>query len=470
MTHRDVLRLMPGLMLALFIAALSGTILANALPRIIDDLDGEQNQYTWVITANLLAATAATPLWGKLADRLNRKRLFQASITIFATGSALSGFAPSAEALIAFRVVEGIGMSGVAALVQVVLASITSPRAQGAYAGYLAGVAGVATVAGPFLGGYIVDAPSLGWRWCFWFVVPLSVVALVLLQKTLHLPVVSTDAATDWAGALVIPTGVSLLLIWITLAGHRFSWLSTTTVILVGSSSVLLALAVMIERRAHDPVVPPRIVRQPTVLLAICGSLTVGIAMYAASVFLAQYLQVARAQTPTQSGLLTLPMVIATLGATTVSGRLVSRDGRWKRHLLAGTGLIAAGSALLGVVDPAADLWLVSALAAVLGAGIGATTLNLTLAVRNLLDYRELGAATSTMIFFRSLGGAAGVAVLGAVFTAHVADACGTPGGCAAMTAHGEGTSQVFLIIAVIAVAGVVAAALMQETPLRAPL
>lgn len=493
MSHRQVLEAMSGLLLAMFVAMLSGTIVANALPRIIGDLGGNQDQYTWVVTATLLAATATTPIWGKLSDRMNKKLLVQLSITVFVIGSVLAGFSQNTEQLIGFRVLQGLGLGGLQALVQIVMASIVSPRERGRYMGYFGAVMAVATVGGPLLGGFLVDS-SLGWRWCFWVGVPFGVAALVLLQRTLKLPVLSSDTKIDWLGSLLIPGGISILLIWVTLAGKNFEWVSWASAALVAGGVLLIALAVVVERRVADPVVPPRLLRQRTMILAIIASVAIGIAMFGSSVFFGQYFQISRGYSPTAAGLLTLPMIVGLLLASTITGQLVTRFGRWKRFLVMGTGLIVVGLGLLGTIDHATSLVLIGVYMAILGVGVGSSMQNLVLAAQNGLDYRDLGAGTSTVTFFRSLGGAAGVSVLGAILATHVTDLisdglAGIPGAGAATQdggstsldlsglpgpvrtivehAYGDATALVFLISGAIALVAFVAVLFMRETTLR---
>ncbi|WP_083289061.1 MFS transporter [Jiangella alba] len=493
MNHRQVLEAMSGLLLAMFVAMLSGTIVANALPRIIGDLGGNQDQYTWVVTATLLAATATTPIWGKLSDRMNKKLLVQLSITVFVIGSVLAGFSQSTEQLIGFRVLQGLGLGGLQALVQIVMASIVSPRERGRYMGYFGAVMAVATVGGPLLGGFLVDS-SLGWRWCFWVGVPFGVAALVLLQRTLKLPVLSSDTRIDYLGAMLIPGGISVLLIWVTLAGSDFAWMSWASAAFVAGGVLLIALAVLVERRAVDPVVPPRLLRQRTMILAIIASVAIGIAMFGSSVFFGQYFQISRGYSPTAAGLLTLPMIVGLLLASTITGQLVTRFGRWKRFLVLGTGLIVVGLGLLGTIDHSTSLVLIGVYMAILGVGVGSSMQNLVLAAQNGLDYRDLGAGTSTVTFFRSLGGAAGVSVLGAILATHVTDLvsdglAGIPGAGAATQdggstsldlsglpgpvrtivehAYGDATALVFLISGAIALVAFVAVLFMRETTLR---
>lgn len=491
MSHRQVLESLSGLLLALFVAMVSSTVVSTALPRIIGSLNGTQTQYTWVVTATLLTATATTPIWGKLADLFNKKTLVQAAIVIFVVGSLLSGFAQDTGQLIAARAFQGLGVGGLQALVQVVIAAIIPPRERGRYNGYLGAVMAVATVGGPLLGGLIVDVSWLGWRWCFWVAVPIAALAFVVLQATLKLETVRrSDVRIDYSGATLIAAGVSVLLIWVSFVGNSFDWLSWQTAAVVAAGLVLLGAAVLVERRVSEPVVPLHIVVQRTPALAIVASLAVGMAMFGGSVFLGQYFQIGRGYTPTEAGLLTIPLMAGVLVSSTISGRLISRSGAIKPYLVAGTIILVLGFLGLGLMDHATALWLVGAAMAVVGIGVGMTMQNLVLAVQNSVPLRELGAASASVTFFRSLGGTIGVSVLGAVLanrvTADLSTALHVPAGqstgttsalnlqalppevqTVVHTVYGDATAHIFLISAAVAVVGVVAALLLEPITLR---
>ena len=251
MTHRQILEALSGLLLAMFVAMVSSTIVSNALPRIVPELGGSQSGYTWVVVATLLTMTASTPLWGKLADQFSQKLLVQIGLVIFAVGSILAGFSQSMGMLIGARAVQGVGVGGLTALVQVVIASMVPPRERGRYSGYIGAVFAAATVSGPLLGGVIVDAPGMGWRWCFFVGVPIAAVAFVVLQKTLHLPVIKRDVKIDYLGAGLIMGGVSMLLVWVSLAGENFAWFSLTTAAMLGAGVVLVVAAIVVEPGAE---------------------------------------------------------------------------------------------------------------------------------------------------------------------------------------------------------------------------
>jgi len=494
MTHRQIMEALSGLLLVLFVAMASSTIVSTALPKIIGALDGSQTQYTWVVTASLLTATASTPIWGKLADLYSKKLLVQISIVVFVLGSIVAGMSQTAGQLIAARAFQGLGMGGVQALVQVAIAAMIPPRERGRYNGYLGGVMALATVGGPLLGGLIVDTSWLGWRWCFYIGVPIAVIALVVLQKTLNLAVVRREnVKVDYVGASLIALGVSTLLIWVSFVDSSFAWLSWQTYAMVGAGVAILALAVWVETRVAEPVVPIQIVKQRTTALSIIASLAVGMAMFGGSVFLGQYFQIGRGYSPTEAGLLTIPMMAGVLLSSTIAGRLISISGRIKPYLVAGTLILVAGFAGLSMLDHDTSLWYVGGAMALVGIGVGMTMQNLVLSVQNTVALKDIGAASSTVAFFRSLGGTIGVSVLGAVLAHRVTDnlthelaASGVPSSGAAASgstlnlsalpdaiehlvriAYGDATGHIFLISAVIAVVGVIAALLMKPTTLR---
>ncbi|KJY18938.1 MFS transporter, partial [Streptomyces katrae] len=294
MTHSQIMKALSGLMLGMFVAILSSTIVSNALPQIISDLGGTQSSYTWVVTAALLSMTAATPLWGKLSDLFSKKLLVQISLVVYVLGSVVAGLSQNTGMLIACRVVQGIGVGGLSALAQIVMAAMISPRERGRYSGYLGAVFAVATVGGPLLGGVITDTSWLGWRWCFYVGVPFAVIALIVLQRTLHLPVVRRDVKVDWLGAFLISGAVSLLLIWVTQAGDSYDWISWTTLAMTGGAVALGLLFLLVESRASDPIIPLRLFRNKTISLASAASLFVGVAMFSGTVFFSQYFQLAR--------------------------------------------------------------------------------------------------------------------------------------------------------------------------------
>ncbi|PZF82420.1 MFS transporter [Jiangella anatolica] len=465
-TDGHVVRAISGLLLAVFVVSLSGTVVATALPRIIAELGGSQRQYTWVITATLLTITASGPIWGKLADRTSRRTLVQLAFSIFALGSVLAGFSPNTEILILFRAIEGVGMGGLGSLIPTVIASLVGPRERGRYVGYFVAVGAVATVGGPLVGGLIVDVPLLGWRWCFWIVAPIAVAALVLLRRTPELAVVHPGSRLDWLGVFLVPSAICILMIWVTSAGADFGWKSRISFGLVAVSATLIVCGVLVERRAADPLLPLRLLRNRTMLIALFAISVAGASLVVSSVFLAQYFQIARRYSPTESGLLLLPLLAAVVGATLVCGRLTSRTGRVKPPLVIGGALSVVGFALLGRVDDSTSLESLCLSMTILGLGIGSCVPNLVVVAQNLLDYPDLGAGTSLLTFFQSFGGAAGISVLGAVFASQVAGWKSDHAGIE--HAYGAASGRVFLICAALAGAAFVAVLFVRESPVTA--
>ncbi|NNN31519.1 MFS transporter [Streptomyces sp. S3(2020)] len=497
MTHRQIMEALSGLLLGMFVAILSSTIVSNALPEIIGDLGGGQSAYTWVVTAALLSMTASTPLWGKLADLYSKKALVQIALVIYVLGSAAAGLSQNAGMLITFRVVQGIGVGGLSALAQIVMAAMISPRERGRYSGYLGATFAVATVGGPLLGGVITDTSWLGWRWCFYVGVPFAVIALIVLQKTLHLPVVKRDVKVDWAGAFFVAAAVSLLLIWVTFAGDKYEWLSWQTGAMVGGSIALALVFVLVESKASEPLIPLRLFRNRTITLSSIASMFVGTAMFSGTVFFAQYFQLARDESPTMSGVLTIPMIAGLFVSSTVSGQFITRTGRWKAWLVSGGVLITAGLGLLGTIRYDTDYWKTAIFMALLGLGIGMMMQNLVLCTQNQVEPKDLGSASSTVTFFRSLGGAMGVSVLGAVMANKITDyatdgiaglgpkyaslASGSsssssipdmdtlpaPLRTVMESAYGHGIADVFLIAAALAAVAFLITLFIKEVPLR---
>ncbi|KOG13663.1 MULTISPECIES: MDR family MFS transporter [Streptomyces] len=422
MTHRQIMEALSGLLLGMFVAILSSTIVSNALPQIITDLGGGQSAYTWVVTAALLAMTATTPLWGKLADLFSKKLLVQMALVVYVAGSVVAGLSQSTGMLIACRVVQGIGVGGLTALSQIILAAMIAPRERGRYSGYLGATFAVATVGGPLLGGVITDTDWLGWRWCFYVGVPFAIIALIVLQKTLNLPVVKRQVKVDWAGAFFISAAVSLLLIWVTFAGDKYDWMSWQTAVMVLGAVALGGLFVLVESKASEPIIPLRLFRNRTITLASLASLFVGVAMFAGTVFFSQYFQLARNESPTMSGVLTIPMIAGLFVSSTVSGLIITKTGKWKAWLVSGGALAAGGLGLLGTIRYDTEYWHIALFMAVLGLGLGMMMQNLVLCTQNQVAPADLGAASSVVTFFRSLGGAIGVSALGAVMAHRVTD------------------------------------------------
>ena len=421
MSHRQVLESLSGLLLGMFVSILAGTVVSTSMPRIISELHGDQTAYTWVVTSTLLATTVSTPIWGKLADLLNRKLLIQIALVIFVLGSALAGFSTDTDMLIGFRVLQGLGAGGLTALSQIIMADIISPRERGRYMGLFGGIMAVGTIGGPLIGGVLTD--SVGWRWNFFVGVPVAAVAIILLQFTLRLPKrPARKVRIDYLGAIFLAAGVSLLLIWVSLAGKNFDWWSAETMWMVGGSIALIVATIVTELVVKEPIIPLGMFKNRTFTLAVIASISVGVAMFGTSVFLGQYMQLARGATPTESGLLTLPMILGLLLSSMIVGNLISRFGKWKGFMIAGSVLLTAGLYLMSTIEYDTNYGLVSLYMLVLGAGVGMVMQNLVLIVQNTVRPDQLGAASSNVAFFRSLGGTIGVSVMGSILGTAVKD------------------------------------------------
>ncbi|MCS3443871.1 MDR family MFS transporter [Microbacterium phyllosphaerae] len=414
MTHRQVLEALTGLLLGMFVSMIATTVVSTSMPVIVHDLGGDQAAYTWVITATLLTTAISTPVWGKLADLFNRKLLIQLAIVIFVGATAAAGFAQDTNTLIAFRAIQGIGGGGLAALSQVIMADIISPRERGRYMGLFGAVMAVATVGGPLLGGWVTD--TINWRWNFFVALPFAVAALIILQKTLHISTERTrKASIDYLGIVLLSAAVSLLLIWVTNAGTTFDWWSTETVLMVGGAVVATIAFIIVELKVTEPLIPLSLFRGRTFTLSVVASISIGVAMFGTSVYLAQYMQLSRGASPTEAGLMTLPMMAGLLISSMVIGQLVTRFGKWKGYLILGSVLLIAGSTMLSTLHYDTNFALVSLYMFLTGAGVGMTMQNLVLIVQNVAKPTEMGVASSGVTFFRSLGGTIGVSVMGAV-------------------------------------------------------
>ncbi|MFF0814005.1 MDR family MFS transporter [Rhodococcus sp. NPDC003318] len=493
MSHRQILEVLAGLLAALFTALISSTIVSTALPTIISELNGSQTQYAWVITTSLLATAASTPIWGKLSDLYNKKVLVQTAIVIFVVGSVIAGMSPSVPILLGARVVQGVGMGGLTALVVAIIGTIIPPRDRGRYSGYMGAVMAVSMAGGPVLGGVIAD--NLGWRWCFYVCVPLAVIALFLLQKTLHIETARVDGVKiDWLGATLLTAGVSVLLIWVSFAGKAdyYEWISTQSALMVGAGVLLLIATLVVESKAQSPIIPLKIVTERTTALAIIASIAVGIGVFGATTFLSQYFQTARGYSPTVAGVLTIPMVVGMLFGSVGAGQLITRFGKWKGFVVGGAGLQLVGFVLLSTVDHETAIWAIGAMIALLGLGTGMLMQNVVLAVQNTVSVHNVGAASSVVAFFRTFGGAIGVSVLGSVLATRVADltavgfaklgitANSTSGGASLnitalpepvreviRASYGDATGRIFLIAAAVSIVTLIAVSLIPNKPLR---
>jgi EmrB/QacA subfamily drug resistance transporter len=412
--QRRVLVIIGALLLGMLLAALDQTIVATALPTIAGDLHG-LSHLSWVITAYLLASTVSTPLWGKLGDMYGRKTFFQASIVIFLVGSALSGLAHSMVELIASRALQGLGGGGLIVGAQTIVGDVVPPRQRGRYQGIFGATFGVASVLGPLIGGFFVD--NLSWRWVFYINLPVGIVALAVTAAVLPGRLSKVRHVIDYAGTALIGASAVCLVLLTSLGGSTFAW-NSFPIYLLGALSVLCGAGfVLAEKRAAEPVMPPRLFANGVFTSASVVGFAVGFSMFGALAYLPQYMQVVRGVSPTQSGLRLLPLLVGLLLTSTGTGFLVSKWGRYKIFPVIGTALMTVGLYLLSRLGIHTNFWIVSLYLFILGVGIGASLQVLIIAVQNAVDYADLGAATSGATFFRSIGGSFGTSVFGAVFS-----------------------------------------------------
>jgi EmrB/QacA subfamily drug resistance transporter len=488
----NVLVSIGALLLGMLLAALDQTIVSTALPTIVSDLGGLEH-LSWVVTAYLLASTAATPLWGKLGDQYGRKRLFQIAIVIFLIGSALCGMAQNMPELIAFRALQGLGGGGLMVLSMAIVGDVVSPRERGRYQGLFGAVFGATSVLGPLLGGVFTE--HLSWRWVFYVNLPVGVVALAVIATALRIPRKSTRHVIDYLGTFLIASVATCLVLVASLGGTTWGWGSPQIIGLAVLGVLLAVLFVLVEQRAAEPVLPLKLFRVRTFALAAVISFIVGFAMFGAMTYLPTFLQVVQGVSPTMSGVHMLPMVAGMLLSSTGSGQIVSRTGRWKVFPIAGTGVTALGLLLLHQLDENSATGEMSVYFFVFGLGLGLVMQVLVLIVQNAVSYEDLGVATSGATFFRSIGASFGVAIFGTVFAsrlgdklAHALQGTRLPAGVtadalksdprgisalppalrpAALHAYASSITDVFLYAAPVALVGFVLAWFLKEDRLR---
>lgn len=414
---RQIRLLMFGLMTGMLLAALDQTIVGTALPTIVGELGGI-NHYSWVVTAYLLASTASTPLYGKMADLYGRRPVFLFSIGMFLLGSLLAGLSQNMTQLIVTRGVQGLGAGGLMTLAFTIISDVVSPRERGRYQGSFGAVFGVSSVAGPLVGGYFAET---NWRWIFYINVPLAILAIVVCWHVMRLvPFERREHTVDWIGAALLVAGVSCLLLALSWGGAEYAWGSGVIVGLFAAGVVLGVLFVVQEARTKEPILPLRLFRSATFALANGAGFVLGLVMFGSIIFIPLYLQIVKGASPTRSGLLMLPMMAGVIITSIITGRAMSRIGRYKWFPVAGAAVLVVGMLLFQQLQVATTLWAAFGYMVVIGVGLGLCMQSLILAVQNAVSVRDLGAGTSSATFFRSLGGSFGVAILGAVLSSRL--------------------------------------------------
>ena len=424
LTHKEIMFVLSGLMVGMLLAALDQTIVSTALKSIVEDFDG-LTHYTWVVTAYLLTSTASTPLYGKISDLYGRRPVFQFAIITFLIGSFAAGAATSMTQLIAFRAIQGLGAGGLMSLTFVIIGDIISPRERGKYQGYFGGVWGLSSVAGPLLGGYFSDHAQIlgvtGWRWIFYINLPFGIAALIITSMSLHIPKVKREHSIDYLGALLLVSGVSALLLGISVYGPQDGWQSSKTLLTLASALALILLFIFQESRAKEPILPLTLFKNHTFSVTSVMAFIIGAGMFGAIIMLPLYLQIVKGDSATSAGLKLIPFMIGIVAMSIVSGKMITKHGHYKRFPIIGLALMTVGLAMLSTLTEATPFWQLSIYSILIGAGLGFSMQTIVIALQNAVDFKDLGVATSANTFFRSIGATMGVALFGTVYASRLA-------------------------------------------------
>jgi len=420
LTQRKVWLIFGALMASMFLSSLDQSIVGTAMPTIVGELNGVAHQ-GWIITIYILAVAVVMPLYGKAGDVFGRRWPFLLAIILFTVASAGAGFAQSFEALVLWRGVQGLGGGGLMILSQAIIADVVPARERGKYMGPMGALFGIAAVAGPLLGGWFTEGP--GWRWAFWVNIPVGILAIAIAWYALQLPSHRAERRLDLTGAILLvlgAAGIVLLTSWESIATRGYDWSDPQLLGLLAGTLVAIALFVLVERRAEDPVLPLHLFANPTFTLTTTIGLVIGMGMFAALGFLPTFLQMSNGVGVTESGLLLIPMMAGVMLTAIVSGLLITKTGRYRRYPISGMAISTLGLIWLTRLDAGTPLWLFGTMIFVLGAGLGLVMQTIVLAVQNAVDPHELGTATSANNFFREIGAAVGIALFSSIFTSRL--------------------------------------------------
>jgi EmrB/QacA subfamily drug resistance transporter len=492
-SHREIMIILGGLMTGMLLAALDQTIVSTALKSIVEDFNG-LDHYTWVVTAYLLTSTASTPLYGKISDLYGRRIVFQFAIVTFLIGSIAAGAAQDMSQLIATRAVQGLGAGGLMALTFIIIGDIVPPRERGRYQGYFGAVWGLSSVAGPLLGGFFSDRDTIlgiaGWRWIFYINIPFAIAALLITSAVLHIPKVKREHKVDYLGALLLVTAVTTTLLAVSVYGPQDGWSNSKTLTYLAIGLVLTGIFLKWESQAVEPIIPLTLFKNHTFTLTSILGAIIGAGMFGAIVMLPLYMQVVKGYSATEAGLKLIPLMLGIVTTSIVSGKLISKHGHYKRFPIMGTAIMTLGILAMVRLDIDTPFWELSIYAIMVGAGLGLSMQTIVIALQNSVDFKDMGVATSSNTFFRSLGSVFGTALFGTILTSRLGHyllesgfapeqaeliqnntaaigALSPEGQVTALNAFVDSFHMVFLVAAPVVAIGFIVALFLRETPLR---